>query len=322
MQEELKRVINDIHRWQDLMHASERDVEFYAIEPLFPLLGWKLFEVSRQYSVGTEDKGIVDYCLQIGGSGKVFLEAKAGNEDLRVHQEQLVVYTAKHGVQLAVLTNGHRWWFYLPLEEGPWETKRFCEIDLEVQTHSEVASALCAFLSREAVLTGAAVNEAKARLANLKKEREITEYLPEAWDSLVTDTRGPLFDLIAETVEKGCGHKPEAGRVQRFLEEMKRREPEPINGKPPPPVRRIPKKPNLRFEEIDVPVGATLTFRDDPTIQCVVVDQVNQVKYNEQQYSIARLSANLKGYKAAQGSLYWLYGDETLQKRRERLEDD
>ena len=319
MQEDLKSVIDDIRRWQDLMHASERDVEFYAIEPLFPLLGWGRFEVSRQYSVGTEERGRVDYSLKIDDSNKVFLEAKAGSEDLQAHQEQLVVYTAKYGVPLGVLTNGHRWWFYLPLEEGPWERRRFRAIDLLAQEPSDIASELTAFLSRENVVTGIAVEEAKARLAKLKREREIAEYLPKAWDSLVTDTSGPLIDLLAETVEKGCGHRPGADRIQRFLKNMKRLEHQPPPELPSVQRRTRAKRPPFTFDMVGIEAREKLQFKDDPQIECEVIDNKN-VRYKGVQYSLSDLAQRLKGSSRLAGPRHWTYKGEILADRRKRLE--
>ena len=321
MQEDLRVVIEELQSSRDLLRASETDVKHFVIMQFVTLLGWNQFnEVKPEYSVGTEEKGRVDYSLQINGSNKVFLEAKAGNENLRGHQEQLVVYTAKHGVQLAVLTNGHRWWFYLPLEEGPWEPKKFCEIDLRAQGPSEVASELSVFLSREDVHTGAAVEEAKARLAKLQSEREIDEYLPKAWGSLVSDTNSLLFDLIAETVEKGCGHKPGSDRIQRFLKETNRPEPQ------QPPVLPIVqmetggKKANLTFDMVEIPVGAKLQFVDNPQIECEVIDN-KRVLFKGRSSTLSGSATELKGTThGVRGSLFWVYEGETIQQRRERLE--
>ena len=321
MQEDIKDVVKGLRSDQSISALDEVSLRQTVIIRLLAALGWNQYdsnEVKPEYRV---ERRRPDYSLRINGENKIFIEVKRPSKDLHEYQEQLITYTAIHGVPLAVLTNGVDWWFYLPLQEGGWEHRRFCQLNLSDQGFTDL---LVEFLARENVRSGVAVDRATARLAELQGERAIDGYLPEAWDNLVSDTR--LFKLIEETVEKGCGYKPTPERIQRFLKALS------TPPKPPElggealhvsgnqhPVRRRRKKPNLTFEMIDVPVGATLTFVEDPTIQCVVVDQVNHVNYYGQQYSLARLSANLKGYKAAQGALYWLYEDETLQQRRHKL---
>jgi len=46
---------------------------------------------------------------------KIFLEVKRAGEDLNneKHEDQLLEYSFRQGVELAVLTNGMTWWLYL-----------------------------------------------------------------------------------------------------------------------------------------------------------------------------------------------------------------
>lgn len=88
----------------------------------------------------------------------------------------------------------------------------------------------------------------------------------------------------------------------------------------PPSQDKPPKSEKFTFEMVGIEVGETLEWADDSTRTCKVVNRKNRVGYEDQEYTLSRLSANLKGWTSAQGSRYWLYQGETLQERRERLE--
>ena len=135
------------------------------------------------------------------------------------HQGQLLNYSFKHGVRLAVLTNGLTWWLYLPLREGDWEERRFYSIDILKQEASEIASRLIDFLSRENVRSGAAVEIAENLHESLQRGKIIDETLPRAWESLISGPDDLLVDLIDETVERLCGLKPGPEPIRRFLDE-------------------------------------------------------------------------------------------------------
>ena len=76
---------------------------------------------------------------------------------------------------------------------------------------------------------------------------------------------------------------------------------------------------NFRFHMAQVPIGATLSWGDNPEIQCRVINE-RQVEHEGNTTTISALAKDLKGWPSARGTLYWLYEGETLQERRERLE--
>lgn len=82
----------------------------------------------------------------------------------------------------------------------------------------------------------------------------------------------------------------------------------------------------LRFSELQIPIGALLTFTKDPAITCTVVAD-GKVQYDAQTLSpsAAALQVIRKlGYNwaAVSGSDYWEYEGETLTARRLRMEDE
>ncbi|MCB1025327.1 MAG: restriction endonuclease subunit R, partial [Acidobacteria bacterium] len=139
MNEKLATLFNKIRTDGGLLTVSEAQTSQGIVLPILHNLGWNIFDTSEvvpEYSVGGKR---VDFALQIDTADKVFLEIKKTSEDLEKHQEQLVYYSFQQGVRLAILTNGVTWWFYLPLEEGSWEHRKFFTIDLMEQAIEDAA---------------------------------------------------------------------------------------------------------------------------------------------------------------------------------------
>jgi hypothetical protein len=199
------------------MSRDEASVKQGVILPILQLLGWDPFdlhEVEPEYSVGGRR---VDYALRVYGSAKVFLEAKKGQEELAGHEEQLLEYAFNQGVPLAGLTNGARWWMYLPTAEGTWDKRKFYTIDIFEQELTEVCSRFFEFLSKQAVASGAAVETARGLHESTQKQRVIREALPKAWHTIISGPDSLLVDLMVETTESMCGYRPDQERVRTFI---------------------------------------------------------------------------------------------------------
>lgn len=138
----------------------------------------------------------------------VFIEVKRVNEELDAHQDQLLEYAFREGVDLAVLTNGLLWWLYLPLLEGSWEQRKFLTIDIQQLLAEDAAQHFLDFLEREAVITGSAAERARALHASKEKERLIRRTIPQAWKQLCQKPDEQLLELFADRVESLCGHRP------------------------------------------------------------------------------------------------------------------
>ncbi|MEA3474919.1 MAG: restriction endonuclease subunit R [Candidatus Cloacimonadota bacterium] len=188
---------------------------------LLSLLGWDTFnisEVSPEYSVGSQR---VDYSLRINNSNKVFIEVKKISEELENHQAQLLNYSFQEGVKLAVLTNGITWWFYLPLNEGSWEQRKFYSIDLLQQESENVADRFIDFLSKENVSSGQAITNAEAIYTSQKKKNIIQLTIKKAWNKIISESDDLLVDLLNETTEKLCGYKATDEQIENFLSKNK-----------------------------------------------------------------------------------------------------
>jgi hypothetical protein len=84
------------------------------------------------------------------------------------------------------------------------------------------------------------------------------------------------------------------------------------------------RKSNFTFSAVNIPVGTVLQFADDDTITCTVVDD-RKVQYNGVVTSLSNAAQQvlrLKGkeWPSVRGPQMWIFEEETLSERRERLE--
>lgn len=196
---------------------DETAIKQTVILRLLADLDWNIFdrdEVFPEY--GIEGKR-VDYSLRNNNNNKVFIEAKKPKENLEDHQEQLLNYSFKEGVQLAILTNGVTWWFYLPLQKGAWTNRKFYTIDFKNQTETEISEKLIQFLSRENILSDKSIRIAEETLKSKTKEAEIKNSLPVVWKNLLNKPTPEFIQLLATETENHCGFRPTDDFVISFL---------------------------------------------------------------------------------------------------------
>ncbi len=203
-----------------LLTYGEEATKLSIILPLLNLLGWNVFnidEVSPEFSI---ENGRVDYSLRLNNTNEIFIEAKKTSEDLDKiqYQEQLLNYSFRHGVELAILTNGLTWWFYLPKEKGDWKARKFYSIDIMQQQAGDIAQRFIDLLSKSNVQTGQARQNAKTLYDEKIKKKIFEKTLAESWNKIISDPESLLLDLLAETTEKLCGFKPDIEEVFGFLE--------------------------------------------------------------------------------------------------------
>jgi len=220
MVNELKQLIEDI-KLENLREHDEASISQTVVLEILRSLGWntrKRDEVHPEFKF--DDRKKVDYALKDNNlKHKVFIEVKRGSEDLEIHQEQLIFYSHKYSVRIAILTNGILWWFYLPMldEEIDWREKKFCILNITNQDAEEIADKLIAFLSKENVLNGEAIKVAKDVWENENKSNKINKHIPIAWNEIITEPSEILINLIADKTEKLCGLKPENEIIIEFI---------------------------------------------------------------------------------------------------------
>ena len=175
MSDELLSFIETLKKKRVSDFPDEAATKQAIILRFLSLLCWDTFnidEVKPEYTVAERK---VDYSLKISGKDRVFIEAKKAGEELDGHEQQLLDYSFKKGIKIAVLTNGFEWWFYLPLSEGSWEQRKFYTIDILQQESSDVVSRFTDFLSKDNVNNEKALANAEAVYKSQQKKNIFEE---------------------------------------------------------------------------------------------------------------------------------------------------
>jgi len=217
MEEELLSLVEQLKSDRRLASFDEAATKQIVLLRILSLLGWDIYnidEVMPEYSVGSQR---VDYALRHSNTNKVFIEVKKIGEDLERHQEQLLNYSFKEGVNLAILTNGMSWRFYLPLHEGSWEQRKFYTVEIYDQKSEDIVGRFLDYLAKENVYSGKYIQNAEAVYKSRQREYLIRDTLPKAWNKLISEPDELLIELIADATEKLCGYKPDNSVVEHFI---------------------------------------------------------------------------------------------------------
>ncbi len=219
MVDEVRREIERIRGYIStgrLALCDETNTKATAIEPVLRELGWNVADldvVKREYPVRARPNvRPVDYLLFCDGTPKVIVEAKRGNQSLERHQEQLqdyVGFALAKRVEIAILTNGAAWWFYLPFREVSWERRKVATVELDRQDSTETAQKLVGVLSKENVCSRRAIRNAE--------KHQVLEALPDVWNRLVSEPDSSIVNLLAEQTHKLCVREPDRDEVTQFL---------------------------------------------------------------------------------------------------------
>ena len=125
MIEKLKSFVESLKTKQHHVSNTESATKQARILPLLALLGWDTTNIDEVYPEYMVENRRVDYSLRIKKENRVFIEVKKLGDDLENHQEQLLDYSFRQGIEIAILTNGITWWWYLPTKKGDWRARKF-----------------------------------------------------------------------------------------------------------------------------------------------------------------------------------------------------
>lgn len=213
----IKTAIDAIRKNKQIFSFDEIRTKQEIILGVLHALGWNVFntdEVEPEYEVSRRR---VDYVLRVNKVNECFIEVKKVSEDLEKHQEQLLDYAFKEGIDLAALTNGVTWWLYLPLKKGSWEQRKFSSIDILYQDIDEASDIMFKILSKSNILSGKSLENAEDIFKSNMKQKKIDEFIPKAWKKIIEKPNKVLIDLIADKTEEMCGFKPDEKTVCAFM---------------------------------------------------------------------------------------------------------
>ena len=84
------------------------------------------------------------------------------------------------------------------------------------------------------------------------------------------------------------------------------------------------KRSRFNFDMVDIPLGAELYFSRDENIKAKVIGRSGSetIEYNGLPTSLSQATKDILGYhNSVSGTAYWSYESETLDERRQRLEE-
>jgi hypothetical protein len=263
MRQQIESFIEDLGSNKKIFTFDKASTKQAIVLRLLSLLEWDIFnvqEVCPDYSV---DSYTVSYALLVKGKNKACIEVKRVDEKLDNHQKNLVAFAAREGVDLCVLTNGVEWRFYLIPAEGEWQQKWFHSMDLLKQKPDSIAPQLIDLLNKDNVSKGQALKAAKA-LYQGHKQKIAAEFVPQAWNQIISQPNKILVELLSEYTDQLCGHKIESSQIEKFVK--KHLDKWLIND-----MRSLSSTPS--DNKIEAP-----TPEDEPTASASIADQVAPIK--------------------------------------------
>jgi hypothetical protein len=212
----LKNILeNIIERLKKGDYKNEEHVRLSLVLRILFELGWDIWnpqEVNSEFFVvPNEDRSRVDLALFLQPYWKptIFIEIKAVGKLLQYLlniEIDVRNYNRNNTAPMSIITDGQYWRFYLSSAGGEFSSKCFEKIDLldENKSLDDLQLVFDSFLSKEALVNGQAIEDAKIYHRRTEKERFVIEALPAARKDAEDDPTTSLVDcLIKRCLEYG-----------------------------------------------------------------------------------------------------------------------
>ena len=216
----MKDALQDIViRLRDNQYKNEEHIRLGVVYRLLKELGWNIWnpqEVCTEFqAIRREDATRVDIALFLQpllNRPDVFIEVKALGKltpipMLNAAEIQLRDYNRDNQAAISILTDGRHWRLYLSNASGEFSRRCFEKIDLLESdvSQGDAKLTLDAFLSKQAIQSGAAVEDAKKYLKRTDIERIMYEVLPIAQHDAEDDPAVSLVDcFLSRCSERGA----------------------------------------------------------------------------------------------------------------------
>ena len=217
MEKKIVTFIEELKSNKKLSTFDEASTKQAIVLRLLSFLGWDIFNVEQVYPDYSANSSNVSYALRIKNSNKVFIEVKRVHSKLDKYQKSLVNLASREGVNLAVLTNGITWWFYMISASGSWQRKWFYSIDLIKQKPDTFVPNLIDLLTQKKVAKGQSLKAARS-LFQKKRQKLAANFLPEAWNQIISQPNKIFVELLSDQTEKLSRYKVDAKSIQKFLD--------------------------------------------------------------------------------------------------------
>jgi hypothetical protein len=216
MEKQIQSFIKDLKSNKKLSSFDEASTKQAVVLRMLSFLGWDIFNVDEVYPDYAANSSHVSYALRIGDTNKIFVEVKKIGEKLDNHQKKFVDIASGEGADIAVLTNGVIWWFYLASSNGSWQQKWFFSADFFTQEPDTFVPQLVDLLTMNKVSKGQALKTAKD-LFHDKKQKMAADFLPKAWNQIISQTNKIFIEWLSLQTEKLCGYKVDIKSIETFL---------------------------------------------------------------------------------------------------------
>ena len=216
MQKQITAFIDELKANKKLTTFDEASTKQAVVLRLLSFLGWDIFNVEEVFPDFSTGSSNISYALRIRNTNKVFIEVKRVHKKLDSYQKELVDLAARDGVNIALLTNGITWWFYLVSAPGNWKQKWFLSVDLMKQKTDAIVPHLLDLLDKDKIARGQSLRAART-LFQKKKQKLAADFLPEAWNQIVTQPNKIFVELLSEQSEKLCRYKVDSKTVEKFI---------------------------------------------------------------------------------------------------------
>lgn len=221
----LKETLGRIRRDNGATLLNEETTKFQIIVPILSDLGWDVYkhegtdEVRFEHPVGgSRDGGRVDIAL-VGEHGRCecFVEAKKLGANLDSHVDQLLEYAFLDEVTVCVLTNGLEWRLYLPRASRLPADRLFAHLLLREDPVEQLTHDMEMFLSRSAIVSGKAEQDATRALKRLRDAIDIVRELPGIWRKMLTEPDQELVNRIRSRMYDELSLSPSVDQVTEIL---------------------------------------------------------------------------------------------------------
>jgi hypothetical protein len=213
----MKSIMEDIAaRLRAGDYKNEEHVRLAIVARLLQALDWDIWnpiEVNTEFSpVRNEDSSRVDIAVFMPPQYRrpaIFLEIKAVGKlepNIDSAETQLRDYNRNNQAEISALTDGRLWRFYLASAAGEFKQKCFETLDFlsaELSV-SDVEKTFRQFLSKESLLNGNAVEQARIFLRRTDDQRTMFDILPIALrDAEIDPSSSKVQCFVARCAERG-----------------------------------------------------------------------------------------------------------------------
>lgn len=214
----IRKDIEDIQdRLKSGRYANEQAIKQGIVLRLLGALGWPVHDTQCVFPEFPLEGTRVDYALcHPPGKPVVVVEVKQPHTESE-GDRQLFQYAFHAGAQIALLTTGTDWSFYLPSGQGNYEERRFLLLNFFERTVEDIEQNLLRFVGFESVKSGDAFKRAQDEHASTAQKAASEKAVPVAWRRLLEEPDSLLVDLLTEKSEEISGYKPNREFVASFI---------------------------------------------------------------------------------------------------------